>query len=153
MGIDLYAARAHADSLNSSASDISAVKDMLTLFKNRLPMYWNADEMRNITVAIDQLISEANSISTDLRNISSDIIITANEIKHEEEVAKARKEFLKAQEILNKRKVKYSDTVQIYIADPSDYNEQCVRSEYSRYSAARVDYDNALRKLRSLESQ
>lgn len=151
MGIDLYAAKDKAEKIRCYASDITSVKDLMMLYSDRLQVFYHSEEVTKIVAILLKSIREAENIADSLMSIGEDITISAAEIKHEEEVEKARNELRKAQERLDRQRVKYNDAVSRYVSDPSEYNEQCVDHEYSSYCSVKSEYDIARQKLRSLE--
>lgn len=92
MTIDIEALRAQQRELNMVSDEVSAVKRKLKRHQEALDDAWKSTEIKGIDIAIEEVFRKLNRLVGDLEDIGHDVMVVGEEIKAEEEVAKAETE-------------------------------------------------------------
>ena len=87
MAIDIDAARAQQRELNMVADEVAYVKRRLQRHQETLDAAWKSPEIKGMDAVIEELIRRLNRLSGELENLGHDVMVTAQEIKTEEEEA------------------------------------------------------------------
>ena len=89
MAIDVEAARARQRELNMVSDEVASVKRKTMRHKETLDSAWRSTEIRGIDTALEDVIYRLNRLSTELQELGHDVLVTAEEIREEEEAAEA----------------------------------------------------------------
>ncbi len=92
MAINVNIANSQAVQLDDYATQLRNTKNQLNNYKNSINDNWQGKEVPYISRAIDQVISQIDDTIRQLNGLSSDIKIVANNIKREEDAARAEKQ-------------------------------------------------------------
>lgn len=92
MGISVFWARSQANDISGNASELRTIKSKLENIKGDINNGWTAEEIAYVNSAIDAIGQKLTNLATKLDGISSDIVAAAEQIKREEDAARAAAE-------------------------------------------------------------
>ena len=89
MRINLTLASDQARQAGNCVNSLINAKDALQIFNSQLQAHWRGEEVQNINIAINNILSRLASSSSELNIISSEIIPAAQEVRRQEDLADA----------------------------------------------------------------